>query len=70
MHSQNECGKSEFYHYKLRLAEVLSITCDTDCRYNDEVADNTDHVDEESLSKPVRIGNVGTKQIMRDEVNT
>jgi tRNA G26 N,N-dimethylase Trm1 len=60
MHSQNECGKYEFYHYKLRLAEVLSSTGIRDCRYNDEVADNTDHVDDESLLKPVRIGNVGT----------
>ena len=32
MHSQNECGKYEYYHYKLRLAEVLSITGDRDRR--------------------------------------
>ena len=43
MHSQNECGKYEYYHYKLRLAEVLSSTGDRDCRYNDEAVDSTDH---------------------------
>ena len=51
MHSQNECGKYEYYHYKLRLAEVLSSTGDRDCRYNDEDVDSTDHVDDESLYK-------------------